>query len=373
MRDLLDAIDGAEKCGSDTYQTDCPSCRDEDQLVIWPESDDTGSVWCRECGWGGDGLEYVQEANGMSFSEALEFFGVERETSGDGAPKTSTGPNSPDQDLDEGDSETEPERSWGEFEPPSEEWKEAALAFCKESAERLWTGGKGAESALSYLYDRGLTDQTIKAARLGVNPEDRYPKRTDWGLPPKEDRKDGGKVWLPRGIVIPWGANSEEGSGELLEVNIRRPEGDVQPNAEDGWKRRKYQRASGSSCPMYCTPVEGPPRPVSETPIVLVEGEFDALAVLQEAGDLVSPVATGSASGAQRERWRTLLAQAPAVLVSFDEGNAGEEASRVWKAALPNAIRWPPHADDTGEMLEQGDNLRTWTRCGLEAAQRRLL
>jgi hypothetical protein len=366
MNDLLDAIDGHNPSGSDSYEADCPECGADDQLVIWPDSGDTGTVWCRNCNWGGNGIQYVRGVEGMTTREAFDFFGVEPETSGDGAPNRSSSSGDtednpdPEQNPDASSSEREPERYWKEYEPPSEKWRASALAFCGECKERLWSGEKAAKSALSYLHDRGFNDRTIEAAGLGVNVEDRYPKRTEWGLEPKEDRSDGGKVWLPRGVVIPW-ANP----GGIAGVNIRRPSGDVNPNADDHWERRKYQRAPGPSAPLYGAPVEG-------TPVVLVEGELDALAVLQEAEDLVSPVATGSASGARRERWRTLLAEAPAVLVSFDEGEAGERASEVWKAALPNAIRWPPHADDTGEMLQQGRSLRTWVRCGLEAARRSL-
>jgi len=48
----------------------------------------------------------------------------------------------------------------------------------------------------------------------------------------------------------------------------------------------------------------------------------------------------------------------------------GEEASRAWIESLPNDIRWPPHVDDTGEMLVEGKDLRMWVRCGIQAARR---
>jgi hypothetical protein len=41
-----------------------------------------------------------------------------------------------------------------------------ALALVNEAAGRLWTP-EGTD-ALSYLHNRGLTDETIRAARLGV-------------------------------------------------------------------------------------------------------------------------------------------------------------------------------------------------------------
>lgn len=148
----------------------------------------------------------------------------------------------------------------------------------------------------------------------------------EWGL------EGEGNLWLPPGVVIPW-ADSEGVSS----VNTRRPSGNVEPGADDQWKRWKYQRAAGLSAPMYGVQWIGDPMP-----IVLVEDEFDALAVQQQADDICRPVATGSTGGARRKRWRKLLANVPAVLIAFDAEEPGENAAREWTSALPNAIRWPP-------------------------------
>lgn len=54
-------------------------------------------------------------------------------------------------------------------------------------------------------------------------------------------------------------------------------------------------------------------------PVVLVEGEIDALTVQQTAGDLVKlAVAAGSTAGSRRTVWVAKLALAPQVLVAFD-------------------------------------------------------
>jgi Zn ribbon nucleic-acid-binding protein len=364
MNTLLDAIDGAEKSGSDTYQAPCPNCNADDHLVIWPDSGDTGQVYCRKCGWGRrthpsesvDGIEYMQKVEGMSFHEACEFFGVERESAGDGKPE-SAGQDPPGDRpaLDVGKRPADTSGvQWQSYDPPGETWRDAARSFCRECKDRLWSDETAAQSALEYLKGRGLTQDTIEAAGLGVNHKDRFHEPERWGL------DSDSKVWLPRGVVIPW-ADSEGVSG----VNIRRPAGDVQPGADEEWKGRKYQRAPGPSAPLY-----GVPWIEDGNPVVLVEGEFDALAVAQVALDVCSPVATGSTGGARRSEWRDLLADAPAVLVAFDDEAAGESASLTWIDALPNATRWPPHAADTGEMLEQGKDLRMWVRCGLHAARR---
>lgn len=369
MNTLLDAIDGAEKSGSDSYQAPCPNCNADDHLVVWPDNGDTGRVCCRKCGWGRrthpegpvDGIEYMRRVEEMGFREACDFFGVDKGVSGDGTlesaeQSTYEGPTSdrkPNLDVS-----THPEHTsgvqWESYDAPGEMWRDTARSFCRECKDRLWSDEPAARSALEYLEGRGLTRDTIETAGLGVNDTDRFHEPERWGLDTDS------KVWLPRGVVIPW-ADSEGVSG----VNIRRPAGDVQPGADEEWKGRKYQRAPGPSAPLY-----GVQWIKDGNPIVIVEGEFDALAVAQVALDVCSPVATGSTGGARRSEWCNLLANAPAVLVAFDDEAAGESASLTWIEALPNATRWPPHADDTGEMLEQGADLRMWVRCGLHAASR---
>lgn len=358
MNTLDDLIDGAEKNGSHSYNAPhCPSCgRGEDRLVIWPKSGDTGRVWCRRCEWGGDGIQYLRDARGMSFREACDFFGVEKEVKGDPAAQTEN--DSPDSVTIAVDAPPEDtsRTTWTEYEAPPQTWRDAAKAFCAKCKNELWSDSAAGRSAREYLHERGLNNETIRAAGLGANPNDRWPTKDEWGLDSE------GKVWLPRGVVIPW---ADEGG--VSGVNIRRPDGDIEPDAEEQWKRRKYQRAAGPSAPMYGVQWIHEPRP-----IVLVEGEFDALAVQQKAADICFPVATGSTGGARREKWRQLLANAPLVLVSFDSEEAGETAAREWISALPNGIRWPPHANDTGEMLEHGRDLRMWVQCGIQAARRTL-
>lgn len=365
MNTLLNVIDRAERSGSqhggEWHAPRCPWCGNgDDRLVIWPDHShhETGMVWCRRCKESCDGIHFVREFRDMSWYEACEFFGLDPEATGDGAqeenaPFISISATPSDTSSFEGGGTT-----WKSYRPPGSRWRESARQFAEEARDRLWSDTKAAGSGRQYLYGRGLTDETIKRARLGLNPKDRYPRRTEWGLESREDRPDGGAVWLPRGIVIPW-TDDAGVSG----VNIRRSPKDVEPNSEDQWRRRKYQRASGPSAPLY-----GSRRVQDEKAVVIVEGEFDALAVRQEVGDLVVPVATGSTGGARRQEWLNILSQVPMVLVAFDPEEPGERASQAWLNALPNAFRWAPHASDTAEMLKQGKDLRMWVQCGLHAA-----
>jgi hypothetical protein len=367
MNTLLDFFRDARRCGGTNggeWKAPCPSCGGEDRFCIWPHhpDSDTGRVWCRQCEYGGDGIQYARDIEDMSFREAVDHFGVHREMP-DSAPRGDSVPPSdrppvvtPTSGKDFQKLEPSGPRPWKAYEPPPDAWREAAERFAADAGRRLWSGHPAAASTLRYLRGRGLTDDTIRDARLGLHPSDTWPRKSAWGL-------DGeGKLWLPRGVVIPW--FDAEG---ISSVNIRRPSGDVKDNGEP-WQARKYQRAAGPSAPLY---VAGVPSefPKVDRPAVLVEGEFDALAVQQEAGDLCHAVATGSTGGARRAEWLAMLRAVPAVLVAFDAEEPGEAASAAWLERLPNGTRWAPHANDVAEMLATGKDVRLWARVGVAGAR----
>jgi hypothetical protein len=298
----------------------------------------------------------------MSFREAVDYFGVHREMP-DSAPRGDSVPPSGRDlvvtpTLGQNVQKLEPTgpRPWNPYEPPPDAWRDAAERFVTDAERRLWSGHPAAASALRYLRGRGLTDDTIRRARLGVHPSDTWPPRSLWGL-------DGeGKLWLPRGVVIPW-----LDQGGVSSVNVRRPSGDVKDDGEL-WQARKYQRAAGPSAPLYVAGGASQFEKV-DRPAVLVEGEFDALAVQQEAGDICTAVATGSTGGARRAEWLAMLRAAPAVLVAFDAEQPGEAAAAAWLERLPNGIRWAPHANDAAEMLATGKDVRLWARVGVAGAR----
>ena len=114
----------------------------------------------------------------------------------------------------------------------------------------LWSDA--GRKALAWLKGRGLQDTTIQAAELGYNSEDLRQNASLWGL--ESEHKP---IWVPRGIVIPWRIG-----GDLWRVNLRRPGGIP-----------KYIGPAGYSNALYhADALIGGKRPV-----VLVEGEFDAL------------------------------------------------------------------------------------------------
>jgi DNA primase len=314
------------------YMGACPFCGGRDRFRVWP-FDVRPGWWCRMCTKGGDAIQYLRE-QGHSFQEACKMLDIPIE---ERAPAVAVfAPPVP-------------------CEPPNDTWRARAQLLISRAARALWSSqDAGAERALAYLEKRGLSKRTILDADLGYIPEDSFEERSAWGLP--EEKNDAGrarKVWLPRGILIPW--LIEETPWKL---NIRRSISRQQ--AEGG--ERKYIQVSGGTNALYGADTLAP-----NAPVVLVEGEFDALVITQEAIDLAGVVATGSTAGARHVYWIGKLALAGQVLVAFDNDEGGEQASAFWIDALNSQVkRWRPFYGDPSDMHKDGISIRDWLEVGLQ-------
>ncbi len=105
----------------------------------------------------------------------------------------------------------------------------------------------------------------------------------------------------------------------------------------------------------------------TKKPVLLVEGELCALTAAQEAGDLITAVATGAKDAGQAGRWIARLAAAPLVLLAFDaEPGKGDAAAARWGELLPhNSRRWRPLLKDVNDMHRAGLSVRDWVRTAL--------
>jgi DNA primase len=307
-------LDGGEYAGP------CPWCGGRDRFRVWPYADKP-RYWCRQCGKQGDAIEYLRDREGLTFRQACERLG-----------------------------EPLPERSGQRStpmppplaKPPSHPWQACAQVLIERCEHTLWTPA-GAQARL-YLHRRGLTDETIREARLGYHATEQWENPERWGL-----SADHNKIHLLHGIVFPWQVGSE-----VWKVTFRQDGKDIP-------KDQRYRQIGGGGNMLYQINALRP-----NAPTMLVEGELDALSIMQEASDLLAVVATGSTAGGRRERWIGRLALCSIVLVSFDADVAGEEAAAWWLKALgPRAKRWRPYWDDANAMLQGGVDLRTWVREGL--------
>ncbi len=351
MGSLLDYVPDLEREASTNggeHAGPCPRCGGEDRFRVWPNHPDhePGFFWCRRCDWSGDGIDFLEEEKGYTFPEACKALGVEHKLN-DSGPADSREENHPASSSTTNDVSNP--NGDGPVSPPSSKWQQAAELFVRKAERTLWDDTEGAERARAYLQDqRGLSEETIRKAGLGLHPIESRPPCKKWGF------DEHGTLWLPRGIVIPWMFD-----GEFWRISIRRPADDVDDDESDD---RKYHMIKGSSGKILYNADD---INVNDD-VVLVEGVFDALTIDQEV-EAATAVATGSTTGARASRWRVMLSICRNVLIAFDSGGAGEDASEYWVEALPNAFRWRPHDHDANELYLSGGDLENWVERGINA------
>jgi DNA primase len=204
--------------------------------------------------------------------------------------------------------------------------------------DTLW--GREGKRAWAYLEEqRGLEEKTIIDANLGYIPGDYQEWREFEGLR------------VPCGITIPWYAD-----GAIWGIKVRRAAGDL-----------RYQQVNGGNIKgcLYLTDHIKP-----GLPVLLTEGEFDALISWQVGRGFVCPASIGSAANGHIDpRWYRKLLAAPRILARMDADPAGERAAAAIEA-LSGAVRRvqvPMGKDINDYYLAAGeDALWDWLTASLE-------
>lgn len=315
------------------YAGPCPMCGGRDRFRVWPERGDGGRWWCRGCGKGGDGIQFLRDARGLGFLEACDLLGVERGNIERAGQNKGT--------------------------PTGDHWIPRKAAFpCEKWQGRAGSFVAWAEGNLSRERDvlrwleeeRGLKGETVKATRIGWNSGGSYHRRETWGLP-KELNEKGRvkKLWLPAGLVIPF-----LHEGGVTRLKVRRL----------GKSEPRYVHVAGGS--MATMTLDGP-----DSCLVVVESELDGLLLWQEAGDMTGVVILGSAQARPDAKTTARLKAAEVVLVALDADGAGaKQAWGFWNRHFPKAGRWPPiRGKDITDSWRAGVPLRTWLEVGLDVTR----
>lgn len=233
------------------------------------------------------------------------------------------------------------------IEPPSASWQFYAERFVSAAERTLWS--PEGERALAYLRGRGLDNLSIKTARLGyvrAQTQDEYKFGRVFD---PEWVHDGKPVRAHAGITIPHVAQDN-----LWAVRLRRPPGIDGP---------KYLGTRGGSRALYWIDQFEP-----GLPVMLFEGEFDALIAWQVFGPgnmvEINPMALASASNHHiPQRFLGPLVAATQVFVRMDRDDSGSAAANAL-ASIPTAqvIQVPsPHKDLTDFYCAEGaDAVRSW-------------
>ncbi|KAF0232820.1 MAG: hypothetical protein FD177_2177 [Desulfovibrionaceae bacterium] len=186
---------------------------------------------------------------------------------------------------------------------------------------------------------------------IGWNLTDCNQPLSVWGLPEEVNPETGRSctVWLPAGLVIPTTRNDL-----VTAIKIRR----TAWTPEDPFAKYLAVRG-GSQSPFVLDSEPG-------KPVVVVESELDAVLISQEAGDLATAVALGTARGKPDEAAMALLKAAPVILVALDFDEAGKAAWPWWKETFRTSVLWPvPVGKDVGDLLGIPRLMRAWIEKGI--------
>lgn len=304
----------AASTGGGEWHGSCPFCGGTDRFAVQP----FGKGWsCRQCtpNWQ-DAIEYVMRRDNKGFKEAVAMLGIPLDSQPHKSNRRTVTPDMP-QPL-----------ATDKVALTDDEYQHSARSFCSDCFDALWS--KDGAKVVEYLKQRGISEAVIERYGLGFNPDS---VTMQWGSQ---------EVYLSRGIVIPWIIGNK-----IWKVNIRRSTGDS-----------KYLPAAGGANGLYNADVLE-----KDQTVVMVEGEFDAL-VLETCVKGITPVATGTTSGARVLRWVTALGMAGQVVVAYDadeDTNEGvKKAVQWWLDNLSNAVRLKPTAHDVTDMWKAGANLQQW-------------
>ena len=262
---------------------------------------------------GGDAIAWVQHYHQLTFHEACE-----RLTNGD-LPQTEM--------LNRIHRTPEPMAQ-----PPDAAWQGKARRIIDDARDRLWS--PAGQRALGYLvWERGLSEKLIRLAQLGYLP----------GAPTAWREIDGLNV--PCGILIPWVVEDA-----VWGIKVRPAAGE-----------QRYQQVGGGNI-RGCLYLAD--RILPRTPLIITEGEFDALIAWQVGWDFARAAAIGSASHARIDRrWYGTLLGVPRVVACMDADAAGAGAA-AQMAALSRAVKCVqvPLGKDLNEFYQQaGENgVKEW-------------
>jgi len=298
------------------YAGPCPFCGGRDRLRVQPEANGKGRWFCRQCTDGPDGgghwldaIDYVRRRDSLDYRQACDLLDIEGQR-----PQERPSPPRP----------TVPQTGQVAMFDQT-----AALAVVGECERALWDDA-GAKARV-WLAGRGITEETVRAWRLGYNPK----RREVCGLV------------IPRGVVIPCFV------GDAVQyIKVRRPAPPL-PGP-------KYQQVKGGKGALF-----GLNHLTGKRVAVICEAELDAILLHQEAGDLVDVVALGSKGTRPALPWLAHLAGAARWLVALDRD--ADNAADWWGTFSGRVRRVRPlQGNDLTDFAQAGGDLRAWVIYHLE-------
>lgn len=287
-------------------------------LAVTNGDSNRGPLWkCFGCGRHGGAIKWLIEYQGTSYQEAVNILGASSANTSSRHPQEV-----PIQQPDV---------------PPGDIWQNRAKILIERAMDALWASQ--GDTAKAWLHARGLSDETIRKARLGYIPKDFAERPGHWGKPGNDDRP----LFFNRGILIPGIVG-----GKVWYLKIR----PSSPTID-----QKYKHVRGGRQALYMADSL-----TANRPAVFCEGEFDALLLYQEIQNLASVITLASATGELNlATWGLYLLRPSSFILAHDMDNAGENgaAKLHWLHDAQRLIipRLQPGIKDLTDFHQAGGNL----------------
>ncbi len=320
--------------GGGEWAGPCPFCGGEDRFRVQPHQPQGGIWLCRGCT---DGKWQDAIAFGQRLWPSLPFPLV-CELLAAGSPPLQS-------------SSADHAAAGGSplYAPPEQSWQAQAAQAVEVCGRLLWEP-QGA-AARAYLEQRGLHDEALHRWELGYSPGARF-----------------GELYLARGVLIPCRV-----AGEIWYLKIALLPGELvrcERCGKDAQARRpcpacgavnKYRGVRGNRpAALYMADDL-----LGARLVLLVEGEFDALAAWQELRDVAAVCTLGSATNRpDLAVWGPYLMGVETLLAAYDADQAGERGAQVLQA-LSEKVRFCPPPEgykDLNDYYQAGGDLWAWLK-----------
>ena len=317
------------------YSGSCPWCGGEDRFSIHP---DKNHFVCRKCKKAGDSISFAMQYHGLVYREACKLLGV--------TPQTK-----PRELLGEGTNN--PQLVWKPRETPlpPKLWQEKAAVFLFEAYK--WLLSPAGKNRRAWLNDRGISDATIKQARLGWIDRSAGFDSDSWGLTPDLD-KNGLKrqIWIPAGLIIPFFLD-----GFPVRLRVRQSKEDVE---------NRFLLVIGSATMYFDYARHINSCPDTAKPALITESELDGWLLYEQLGDKYQIFASGSASTRPDRYTHGVIKNVPKIL-NLDDDVAGHAEQKWWRDQYQHVFPlFSEFGKDPGDSYQVGVDIRAWGLDGLK-------
>ena len=215
-------------------------------------------------------------------------------------------------------------------EMPNQDWMDRATKCVEQFHNSIW-GTKGHK----YYNDRGITDETISALRLGYCTS----KGEYFGH------------WFYTSLIIPIFLD-----GQVIAIKARLG----RQGKEERGKPEKYVMVTGGFNHGYIYNIDMLGKGGQ---CIVTEGEFDAIVLWQELEHYIPVITTGSSTMSPDKRFTNRLLPIEKFFICADNDKEGESCRNKWKSFVGDRaidVYLPSEYKDVNECHLEGNSLQDW-------------